>query len=275
MAKTLEQLREENAALREQNKKLAKQLKEQQERTAEARRSFEEFEREMQRKLDRAEQQRRVEREAHEAKVRRLEAAIKREEDAVKEIDRELARQDREADRTTGPRAPLTQIGAAAGVTIDASGQPTFIKPLTTDQLGAMDTKSAVGIAQMNEYLNVVGLSDPVLMRHAQRKYLERFQIEPGDPRYDVEMERLAENSSRFVLAEARRIAERQQTLRDIGGNLNQNVVRIAEGDDPCDECLPLNGEEGPYIDFVVHNKRPGDRCLGGNNCLCIMVAVN
>lgn len=161
-------------------------------------------------------------------------------------------------------------------VKLDNDGQPVFIKPLTTDDLAGFNSKDPEQVSKMSDLLISRGLSDPVALRQAQTKYLERFNIGPSDDRYEAEMERLAENSSRFMLGEARRIAEREQTLQEINGDLTQNVVYIAEDDEnTCDECPELNGEEGTYISLAQANMLPGDRCEGGNNCRCIIVAVN
>jgi hypothetical protein len=174
----------------------------------------------------------------------------------------------------TGKEIPTT--GIDSDVIIDEEGKPVFVKPLTTDALSGFSGTNPDHVALMNEYLNSAGMSDPVKLRQAQSKYLERFNITPDDPRYEAEMERLAENGTRFMLGEARRVAERQQTMHEINGDLTQNVVYIAEDDEnTCDECPELNGEEGPYIQLARNNMLPGDRCEGGNNCRCIIVAVN
>jgi hypothetical protein len=176
----------------------------------------------------------------------------------------------RNIDRFLLPQAPPDQVS------LDRDGNPIFVVPLSTDDLAGFNSKDPQQIAQMNNLVLSRGLVDPIALRQSQTKYLERFNITPNDSRYQEEMDRLAENSSRFMLGEARRIAEREQTYQELNGNLRQNVVYLAEDDEnTCEECPTLNGEEGPYIQMRFDNMLPGDRCEGGNNCRCIIVAVN
>ncbi len=157
------------------------------------------------------------------------------------------------------------------------NGVPVFIKPLTTDDLSGFDPNNKLDIAKLNDILASRGLGDPRQLRGAAAEFLQRHNIQPGDPQWDIEMERLTNGaaSRRVALGEARRAAEREQAIRAARGNMNQNFVRVAEGDDPCEECEPLNGEEGTLEELGKDNMLPGDRCLGGNACLCVLIAVD
>jgi hypothetical protein len=101
-------------------------------------------------------------------------------------------------------------------------------------------------------------------------RYLERFDITPDDPRWGVEMERLLDQSSRRpVLAAARRSSERYETLLAAGGDMTVDTTYLAEGDNPCDECLPLAGSVMPLGERIAEGLMPSDRCLGKDLCQC------
>jgi len=106
--------------------------------------------------------------------------------------------------------------------------------------------------------------------RQYAARYLDRFDITPDDPRWGVEMERLLDQSSRRpVLAAARRSSERYETLLAAGGDMDVDTTYLAEGDNPCDECLPLAGSVMPLGERIAEGLMPGDRCLGKDLCQC------
>ena len=162
-------------------------------------------------------------------------------------------------------------------VKLDDNGIPVFIQPLSQKDLAGFSATNPAHVAIMDQLLVSRGLGDARYMRKATTKYLERFNILSDDARYEAEMDRLIETAAgnRVVLGEARRIAEREQTIAAARGNMLQNFVRVAEGDDPCAECEPLNGEEGTLPQLAADNMMPGDRCLGGNLCQCVLIAID
>lgn len=141
--------------------------------------------------------------------------------------------------------------------------------PSAADMRG-MSTAELSNVASRFGY--VQGLENDMAI-HAG--FLQRFNIQPGDPRWDAEMGNLKDNIGRSLLGHTRRLAQRHEQITAIGGNMNQRVIYINESEEPCDECEPLGGQEGTYAEFVAEGKLPGDRCLGGNNCLCTIMAVD
>jgi len=108
-----------------------------------------------------------------------------------------------------------------------------------------------------------------------QRRYLERFNITKDDPRFDEEMKRLGgAERKQHLLAASRRAMERQETMVALDGDTSKDTIYLNEGDDPCEECEPLDGEIMPYAERVAEGKMPGDRCLGGDLCLCVLMVV-
>ncbi len=142
--------------------------------------------------------------------------------------------------------------------------------------LQGLSTTDPADVATMNLTLERYGVvNTPDELIEAQSDMLQRFNIGPNDPRYKAEMERLATTGSgRVLLGQSRRVSQRVETLRGINGNTNQRCVYICEGEDPCEECEPLGGTDGPYKMFVQENMAPGDRCLGGSLCQCALVPV-
>lgn len=110
--------------------------------------------------------------------------------------------------------------------------------------------------------------------KEVHAKWLERWGITTDDPRYEREMERLLQSeTATSMLGETRRLAESYETLAAIDGNVNTETIYINEGEDPCEECVPLAGEIMTYAERVATKSLPGDRCLGGSNCLCAIMA--
>ena len=111
----------------------------------------------------------------------------------------------------------------------------------------------------------------------AQRRFLERFNItEADDPeRFAREMDRLeGAQKKQHLLATSRRSMERHETLVALDGDMTKDTTYINEGDDPCEECEPLDGDIMPYAERVSAGLMPGDRCLGGDLCLCVLMVV-
>jgi hypothetical protein len=62
--------------------------------------------------------------------------------------------------------------------------------------------------------------------------------------------------------------------LHAADGNLDVNCVYVNEGDNPCEECAAIGGEEMTLSEFESSNMMPGDRCLGGDNCKCVLIPI-
>lgn len=110
----------------------------------------------------------------------------------------------------------------------------------------------------------------PDVETKARAQFLTRYNITPDDPRWAIEQERLMNGQrGRIQLGMARRLSERYETLSAAGGDMSKMSIYIAEGDNPCDECLALAGDEMPLGERIAEGLMPGDRCLGGDACQC------
>jgi hypothetical protein len=139
----------------------------------------------------------------------------------------------------------------------------------------SMQEMRNMNAGQLSGVMERYGYVDSIDARiDMNKEFLRRFNIGPKDPRYALEMDRLAGKQNIAMLGETRRLAQRHEGLRAIGGNLDQGVVYINESSEPCEECEPLGGTEGTYREFVENGMLPGDRCLGQGNCLCTVMAV-
>lgn len=132
--------------------------------------------------------------------------------------------------------------------------------PRTPEQSAEMDRL-------VHRYMN--GRTPDVEMK-ARAQFLTRYGITPGDPRWAVEQDRLMNGQrGRIQVGMARRLTERYETLSAAGGDMAAMTIYIAEGDDPCEECIALAGEEMPLGERIAEGLMPGDRCLGGDACQC------
>lgn len=162
-------------------------------------------------------------------------------------------------------------------ITLDADGKLRSLRPIDPATLKTFDKKDPKQIATFAKLYDAYTGSSPIDERQAADRWLGRFNITADDPRYQAEFDRLVADgtSARSVLAEERRIAERAELLHTTGGNLDANCVYVNEGPNPCEECLEIGGVEMSLSDFAAEGMMPGDRCLGGDNCRCILVPIN
>lgn len=155
-------------------------------------------------------------------------------------------------------------------------GIPAVIPTPTSDDLKGFNTSDPKQVAAMSKMLNQYGVGGYDDMLNGARSRLERFNIRPGDPRYKTELERLTTSESgRVLLDQSRRTTQRFQTLSAVDGNMDQEMIRVPEGDEPCDECVPLAGITKPLWQFIADEEAPGDRCLGGDACLCQLYPID
>lgn len=167
----------------------------------------------------------------------------------------------------------LDERGVFSGPLIERGSDnvPVSAPVPTLADLRGFSSKNPEDINAMSQMLGRFGFPAPDEMTEQQQRYLAGFNIVPGSPNYEAQMERLRSDlSGRFLLAQARRTQEGYQTLKAINGNLDTEMIRLAEGDDPCDRCVPLDGLVQTYREFVQNNELPGgSSCEGGDNCLC------
>lgn len=166
------------------------------------------------------------------------------------------------------------QIDPGEVVTLDREGRQTNVRGLPPETIQTFNRNDPEQVAAMSRIMDIYTGRSPIDAREATAKWLERFNIKADDPRFEAEFERLldAGASNRAVLAESKRIAERAELITMTGGELGTKCVYVNEGPDPCEECEPLNGIVLTLGEFEAQGLMPGDRCLGGDNCLCQLI---
>ena len=145
--------------------------------------------------------------------------------------------------------------------------------------LSAGDLRS-LRSANVNEHMQLLGqygfINTPEKLVEMNSSFLSRYNIMPGDPRYQAELQRLLDSGSgRVLLEQAQRVSERFETISSLNGDMTQNCMYLAEGDGPCAECEELNGIEGSYAELLRTDRIPGARCLGGDACRCAIVPID
>jgi hypothetical protein len=155
------------------------------------------------------------------------------------------------------------------------TGTPKFISVPTPDYIRTIKPTDERGLEELHRYLSVYGLDNPQTLRDFESQYLRRFGITPESERYKDALKDLGETySDRVAVAEARRNAQVTETVAGLDGDMQKRCVYINDGPEPCDRCAELNGEEMTYAEFVAHGALPGDRCRGGDNCMCILQPI-
>jgi len=136
------------------------------------------------------------------------------------------------------------------------------------DDLRAFGTSDT---AELNTVIERYGLSNtPDAMLEQQSKLLERFNATAGTQLYDTQLTTLKEGmEGRVLLAQSRRVSQQYETLVLLDGDLNKLCIYVAEGDDPCDGCAPLAGEEGTAAQLKAEGIWPGEQCYGDGMCQC------
>jgi hypothetical protein len=109
----------------------------------------------------------------------------------------------------------------------------------------------------------------------AMTSTLQAFGYDPdtNPERWDAAMVRMKVAQEKALLGVARRMSQRYETLEAVGGDMGQLCIYVNESDAPCAECDALGGTVKTYAEFVADGDCPGDRCLGGNNCMCALMA--
>lgn len=132
--------------------------------------------------------------------------------------------------------------------------------PRTPEQSAEMDRL-------VHRYMNG---RTPDVETKARAQFLTRYGITPGDPRWEREQDRLANGQrGRIQIGMARRLTERYETLSAAGGDMTAESFYIAEGEDPCDECVREAGKSMPLGERISAGLMPGDFCLGQDACQC------
>jgi len=148
----------------------------------------------------------------------------------------------------------------------------------TADDLRNVDHNTPEGMEAISLVLHRFGLfSTPAAALESHASSLDRFTgLTSGTANFEAETLRMAQaESGRRMLGQARKVSQRYETLSNLQGNMQQNVMYVCEGDDPCDGCLPLAGTEGPYSRMVADSIVPTEQCLGGDLCMCQLVPVD
>jgi hypothetical protein len=120
-------------------------------------------------------------------------------------------------------------------------------------------------------------MENPVARMEANQAHLAGFGITPGTPGYDRALDALVDAGSgrTATVAFARRVATQTETLKQVNGNPQVEMVRIADGPDPCPACQDLDGESGTYAWFQDNDLLPPAQCYGSSNCMCQMQKIN
>ena len=131
-------------------------------------------------------------------------------------------------------------------------------------------------IGELNYTIGKYGLTNsPEQMLDMQASMLQSFTARPGSPMYETDLMRLKEGmEGRVLLGQSRRVSERFETLTAIDGDMNQMMIYLNEGDDPCDGCAPLGGETMTYAEFIQNDMLPGSQCYGDDLCRCQLMAI-
>ena len=165
---------------------------------------------------------------------------------------------------------------AGPRIDLDANGFPVFIDVVPDDALRLIKP-TGDDIDLIHDYRRIYGLEDPKVVKDFQQQYLQRFDLDPSNPRYADALAELAteSNSKKVAVAQARRVAQQTETIQALRGNIGGTCVYITDGPEPCERCLALSGLEKPYNQMIADGEAPGDQCLGGDNCMCIPVPIN
>jgi hypothetical protein len=165
-------------------------------------------------------------------------------------------------------------------VEIGANGKPTFIETIDPDVLKNLLPSNPDDMALLYKYRRLYNYESPTDIRKSKIQFLARFNITPDQPGYADAFLQLSEevNSNKVLVGNARRVSQKMQMVESANGSNEQEAIYINDNDDPdgiCANCLALGGTQETIQWFVDNNAMPGDRCLGGDSCLCILVPID
>ena len=102
---------------------------------------------------------------------------------------------------------------------------------------------------------------------------LQSFGYDPSNPAaWNRAMDRMMVTQEKALLGVSRRLSQRYETAVVTGGDTNRMMIYVNESDEPCPECEALGGVVKTYAEFIADGDMPGDKCLGGNNCMCALM---
>jgi len=97
------------------------------------------------------------------------------------------------------------------------------------------------------------------------KQYVNRMtDLAPGSARFAEEASAVA--NDRGLRRWQKKLQRNYVTYSAVGGDPNQELIRIEEGDEPCDECDPRAGEIGTYAYHVELGLPGAPSCLGGDD---------
>jgi hypothetical protein len=150
---------------------------------------------------------------------------------------------------------------------------PTIERLPTAQEMLSMSDADLIALLQR---YNIV--DDWEYIVNSASRYNERMsRLNPGDPGWEGQMrELLSTESRRGLLGLNRRAAERWQTMEALDGDPSQELIRLGEGDDDmCDRCREREGAIGTYAEHTAMGLPGAASCSGGDNCRCVLVAID
>lgn len=121
------------------------------------------------------------------------------------------------------------------------------------------------------------GITEPLgILQSQAMEYVRRMMPLRTDEDINLAFAELVANERRQLLGTARRVQQQWSTLDAIQGNLEQELIWLAEDDEAtCDSCAPRSGEIDTFIGWKQRGMPGSATCRGGNYCRCDLVAID
>lgn len=131
--------------------------------------------------------------------------------------------------------------------------------------------------ADLLRTLNHYGITEPYNMLQMQSMdYVRRMMPLKTSEDINRAYSQLINNERRQLLGVTRRVSQQWSTLDAIQGNIQQELIWIAEDDEAtCDACAPRSGEIETWIGWRQRGMPGSEVCQGGNYCRCDLIVVN
>ena len=130
---------------------------------------------------------------------------------------------------------------------------------------------------ELMQTLNHYGITEPLgILQSQAMEYVRRMMPLRSDEDINRAFAELVANERRQLLGTARRVQQQWSTLDAIQGDMNQELIWLAEDDEAtCDSCAPRSGEIDTWWGWKQRGMPGSAVCRGGNYCRCDLVAID
>ena len=149
--------------------------------------------------------------------------------------------------------------------------------PPELNRLPNIDDMRNLTNEELAKLLEHYGILEPIGMQQtAAMDYVRRMMPLRSEEDIRAAYNELINNERRQLLGLNRRVAQQWSTLDAIDGDMEKEMIWIAEDDEAtCDSCAPRSGEIATFREWKQRGMPGAEVCRGGDYCRCDLVVID